>query len=48
MSDVGACLDNAVVERFLVSLKHYWMLKIYQPTRKHMKKDVAEYRNITT
>ena len=43
MGDVGACWDNAVVERFFGSLKHDWLLKIPQPTREHMKKDVAEY-----
>jgi len=43
MGDVGACWDNAVVERFFGSLKHDWIFKIAQPTRKHMKKDVAAY-----
>lgn len=43
MGDVGACWDNAVVERFFGSLKHDWLLKIVQPTRKHMQRDVAEY-----
>lgn len=43
MADVGACWDNAVVERFFGSLKHDWLLKIAQPTRCHMKKDVAAY-----
>ena len=43
MGDVGACWDNAVVERFFGSLKHDWLLKIAQPTRCHMKKDVAAY-----
>lgn len=43
MGDVGACWDNAVVERFFGSLKHDWILKVPQPTRRHMKKDVAEY-----
>ena len=38
MGDVGACWDNAVVERFFGSLKHDWILKIAQPTRAHMKK----------
>lgn len=41
MGDVGACWDNAVVERFFGSLKHDWILKVHQPTRNHMKKDVA-------
>jgi len=43
MGDVGACWDNAVVERFFGSLKHDWIFKISQPTREHMKKDVAAY-----
>jgi putative transposase len=43
MGDVGACWDNAVVERFFGSLKHDWIFKIHQPTREHMKKDVAAY-----
>ena len=43
MGDVGACWDNAVVERFFGSLKHDWVLKIHQPTRNHMKADVAKY-----
>jgi len=43
MGDVGACWDNAVVERFFGSLKHDWLFKIAQPTRRHMKKDVAAY-----
>ncbi|MFT5137843.1 MAG: putative transposase [Arenicella sp.] len=43
MGDVGACWDNAVVERFFGSLKHDWVLKVHQPTRKHMKNDVAAY-----
>jgi putative transposase len=43
MGDVGACWDNAVVERFFGSLKHDWISKIAQPTRKLMTKDVAAY-----
>ena len=43
MGDVGACWDNAVVERFFGSLKHDWLFKVHQPTRDHMRKDVAEY-----
>ena len=43
MGDVGACWDNAVVERFFGSLKHDWIFKVAQPTREHMKKDVAAY-----
>ncbi|UAA37420.1 hypothetical protein KIH87_11915 [Paraneptunicella aestuarii] len=41
--DVGACWDNAVVKRFFGSLKHDWLLKVPQPTREHMKNDVAAY-----
>jgi putative transposase len=43
MGDVGACWGNAVVERFFGSLKHDWIFKIAQPTREHMRKDVAAY-----
>ncbi|MDD7805583.1 MAG: integrase core domain-containing protein, partial [Endozoicomonas sp. (ex Botrylloides leachii)] len=43
MGDVGACWDNAVVERFFGSLKHDWIFKVAQPTREHMKKDVVAY-----
>jgi putative transposase len=43
MGDVGACWDNAVVERFFGSLKHDWLYKVIQPTRAHMLKDVADY-----
>jgi len=37
------CWDNAVFERFFGSLKHDWIFKIAQPTRSHMKKNVAAY-----
>lgn len=43
MGDVGACWDNAVVERFFGSLKHDWLFKVSQPTRAHMKQDVTAY-----
>lgn len=43
MGDVGACWDNAVVERFFGSLKHDWIFKTHQPSRSHMKCDVAAY-----
>lgn len=43
MGDVGACWDNAVVERFFGSLKHDWILKVPQPTRKGMRNDVRDY-----
>lgn len=43
MGDVGACWDNAVVERFFGSLKYDWIFKVAQPTREHMKTDVAAY-----
>jgi len=43
MGDVGACWNNAVVERFFGSLKHNWLFKIYQTARKFMRQDVAAY-----
>ena len=43
MGDVGACWDNAVVERFFGSLKHDWIFKLHQPTREHMINDVCAY-----
>jgi len=43
MGSVGACWDNAVVERFFGSLKYDWIFKVTQPTRDHMKTDVAKY-----
>jgi putative transposase len=43
MGDVGACWDNAVVERFFGSLKHDWLMKVPQPTRENMKNDVTAY-----
>ena len=43
MGDVGACWDNAVVERFFGSLKHDWIFKLHQPTREHMTSDVRAY-----
>ncbi len=43
MGDIGACWDNAVVERFFGSLKHDWIFKVAQLTRDQMKSDVAAY-----
>ena len=43
MSGRGACLDNAVVERFFGSLKNEWLLNIYHLTRLGMKEDVEVY-----
>ena len=43
MGDVGACWDNAVVERFFGSLKYDWVFKVHQPTREHMTADVRAY-----
>jgi hypothetical protein len=43
MDDVGACWDSTVDERFIASLKQDWFLKVNQPTRSHMQKDVAAY-----
>jgi putative transposase len=43
MGDVGAYWDNVVVERFFGSIKHDWLSKVPQPTRSHMREDVARY-----
>lgn len=43
MGDVGACWNNAVVEKFFGSLKHDWLFRAAQPTREHMTQDVARY-----
>ena len=43
MGDVGACWDNAVVERFFGSLKHDWLYKVTQPTRVQIVEDVIQY-----
>ena len=43
MSGRGACLDNAVVERFFGSLKNEWLLNIYHLTRQGLKEDVEAY-----
>jgi putative transposase len=43
MGEVGACRDNAVVERFFGSIKHDWLFKVPQPTRSHMREDVARH-----
>ena len=43
MSGVGACWDNAVVERYFGSLKNEWLLKVYHLSRQTMKQDVAHY-----
>ena len=43
MGDVGACWDNAVVERFFGSIKHDWLYKVSQPNREEIKADVAAY-----
>lgn len=43
MGDVGACWDNAVVERFFGSLKHDWLFKVPMQSRAAMKKDVGLY-----
>ena len=43
MGDIGACWDNAVVERYFGSLKHDWIFKQHQPTREHMENDVAAF-----
>lgn len=43
MGDVGAYWNNAVVERFLGSLKHDWISNEPQPNYGHMKNDVTAY-----
>lgn len=43
MGDVGACWDNAVMERFRGRLKHEWLLLVPQPTRDDIRRDVAAY-----
>lgn len=43
MGDGGACWDNTVVERLFGSLKHDWIMKLFQLTRERMRKDVADY-----
>ena len=43
MSSVGACLDNAVVERFFGSLKHEWLANVIHLTRESMRLDVNGY-----
>ncbi|MEY0291093.1 integrase core domain-containing protein, partial [Providencia rettgeri] len=41
--DIGACWDNAVVERFFGSLKHDWLFKRPHANRSEMKQDVLDY-----
>lgn len=41
--DVGACWDNAVVERFLGSLKYDWLFKKHHANREEMKQAVLDY-----
>ena len=43
MSGKGACLDNAVVERFFGSLKHEWLNNVIHFERQGMKSDVDDY-----
>ena len=43
MSRLGACLDNAVVERYFGSLKNEWLLNIVHLTPETRKMDVEEY-----
>ena len=40
---LGSITDDAVVERCFGSLKYDWIFKVTQPTREHMKQDVAAY-----
>jgi putative transposase len=43
MRSVGAFSDNAVVERFLSSLKNEWLLNVVHLTRDAMKMNIEEY-----
>ena len=43
MSGRGACLDNAVVERFFGSLKNEWLLHVSHQSRHSMQVDVEKY-----
>ena len=43
MSGRGACLDNAVVERFFGSLKNEWLLHVSNQSRHSMQVDVEKY-----
>jgi len=43
MSGVGACLDNAFVERFFGSLKNERLLNVVYLTREMIKQDVEQY-----
>lgn len=43
MSGVGACWDNAVVERFFGSLKYEWLVNVFHIGRESMKQDVEKY-----
>lgn len=42
-SGVGACWDNAVVERFFGSLKYEWLFNVIHLTRESIKLDVKAY-----
>ena len=44
----GACLDNAVAERFFGRLMHEWLLNIVHLTRESMEQDVQKTSVITT
>jgi putative transposase len=46
MGDAEACWENAVVERFLSSLKHDWIFTVARPRREHMKQDVNAYMRL--
>lgn len=43
ISGRGACLDNAVVERFFGSLQNEWLLNVYHLTRCGIKENVEAY-----
>ena len=43
MSEKGACLDNAVAERFFGSLKHEWTAHGYYATHQEARDDIIDY-----
>jgi len=43
VGSVGACWDNAVVERFFGVLKYDWIFRVHQPARVHMTIDERGY-----
>ena len=43
MSGKGACLDNAVAERFFGSVKREWTSHRFYETRQEARDDIIEY-----